>query len=122
MQQAAIAHADAVGCTAATLADGATRLARSHHIEYRKPAVAGDRIRVVTWVENIRRSFSLRKYRFERPADGQVLAQGETDWVFVDTATGRPRRIPETITAMFETVEAEGLAPSPPGSPGRGLG
>jgi acyl-CoA thioester hydrolase len=101
MQEAAIAHADERGCTAATIAAGAMWVVRSHRIEYRRPAFAGDAVRVVTWVENIRRAFSLLKYRFERAANAEVLAEGETDWVFVDTATGRPRSVPEVIIAMF---------------------
>ena len=101
MQEAAVAHADERGCTAATREAGATWVVRSHHVEYRRPAFAGDRVRVVTWVANVRRAFSLRKYRFERPADGTVLAEGETDWVFVDTRTGRPRTVPGHIIAVF---------------------
>src|SRR5258708_4264567 len=89
MQHAAVAHADAAGCTAATSAAAATWLVRSHRIEYRRPALAGERVRVVTWVRNVRRVFSLRCYRIERVVDGEVLAEGETDWAFVDAATGR---------------------------------
>ena len=102
MQDAAMAHSDAVGCTAATTAAGATWVVRSHHIEYRRPAFAGDRIRVVTWVENNRRAFSLRKYRFERLPDGQALAEGETDWALLDLQSNRPKSIPESITALFQ--------------------
>ena len=113
MQDAAVAHADAVGCTAAPAAAGATWVARSHRIEYRRPAFAGDRVRVVTWLHDVRRAFSLRKYRFERvPVGGagagpaapnpEVLAEGETDWVFVDLATGRPRSVPDSIRALFD--------------------
>ena len=76
-------------------------MVRSHRIEYRRPAFAGDRVRVVTWVENFRRAFSLRKYRFERVADGEVLAEGETDWAFVDAASGRPRSVPQEIVGLF---------------------
>jgi acyl-CoA thioester hydrolase len=101
MQEAAIAHADASGCTALTTAGGATWMARSHQIEYRRPALVGDVIRVVTWVENIRRAFSLRKYRFERPADGGILAEGQTDWVHVDARTGRPKSVPDSIVQLF---------------------
>ena len=104
MQEAAVAHADQAGCTAATSAAGATWVVRSHHIEYLRPAFAGERIRVNTWVADFRRAFSLRKYEFVRPADGVVLARGETDWVFVDTVTGRPRSVPPHIVAMFEIV------------------
>jgi acyl-CoA thioester hydrolase len=102
MQEAAVSHADAAGCTAATLAAGATWVVRSHHIEYSKPALLGDRVEVRTWVENVRRAFSLRKYEFVRPADGVVLARGETDWVFIDSTTGRPRSIPAEILATFQ--------------------
>lgn len=105
MQEAAVSHADAVGCTAATLAAGATWVVRSHQIEYARPALQGDRIDVRTWVENVRRAFSLRKYEFVRAADGVVLARGQTDWVFLDAATVRPRSIPDEITGMFRKRE-----------------
>ena len=29
------------------------------------------------------------------------MAKGETDWVFVDADTGRPRAIPDEIRAAF---------------------
>jgi len=101
MQEAAVAHADAVGCTAATAAAGGTWVVRSHKVEYRRAAVLGDVLRVVTWVHDFRRAFSMRKYRFERAADALVLAEGETEWIFVDAATGRPRSIPAEIAGMF---------------------
>jgi acyl-CoA thioester hydrolase len=59
----------------------------------------------MTWVADFRRAFSLRKYEFIRATDKTVLAKGETDWVFVDLKTGRPKTIPEHIAAMFEISE-----------------
>jgi acyl-CoA thioester hydrolase len=102
MQDAAVAHADARGLTAATREAGATWVVRSHRIEYLRPAMAGDRINVLTWVADFRRAFSLRRYRFTRASDGTVLARGETDWVFVDVKTGRPKSVPEELKGMFE--------------------
>ena len=110
MQEAAVAHADAAGCTAATQAAGATWVVRSHHVEYQRPAFAGDRLRVLTWVADFRRAFSLRRYRFVRTSDGTVLAKGETDWVFVDTKAGRPRSIPDDVKGMFD-LAPEGWEP-----------
>jgi acyl-CoA thioester hydrolase len=101
MQEAGVAHSDAVGCTAATRAARAMWFARSHHIEYRRPAREGDAISVITWVDDLRRSFSTRRYRFERASDGTTLAEGATEWVFVDAATGRPRSILPEIVEMF---------------------
>jgi acyl-CoA thioester hydrolase len=69
---------------------------RSHRIDYLRPAFAGDRVRVLTWVADFRRAFSLRRYRFLKAADDTLLAKGETDWVFFDTtavwSAGRRRR------------------------------
>ena len=104
MQDAAIAHADAAGCTAATTAIGATWMARSHHVEYHRAAFIGDRIKAFTWVSNFKRAFSLRKYKFIREIDGTILATGETNWVFVDVAAGRPKSIPTEIAAMFTLI------------------
>jgi acyl-CoA thioester hydrolase len=103
MQDAAVRHADERGLTAATRAAGATWVVRSHRIEYLRPAVAGDRMRVLTWVADFRRAFSLRRYRFVR-GDGELLAKGETDWVFVDVARGRPRSVPDELKSMFEVA------------------
>lgn len=101
MQDAAIAHADAAGCSAATAAVGATWMARSHRIDYLRPAFAGEQIIIRTWVKDFRRAFSRRRYEFMRAADRVILARGQTDWVFVDRATGRPKSVPPEIQAMF---------------------
>src|SRR4051812_49442383 len=55
MQDAAVAHADAVGCTAATLAAGGAWVVRSHRIEYLRPAFAGGRLGGVAWGAGFRR-------------------------------------------------------------------
>ena len=76
-------------------------MVREHKIEYLLPAYAGEEIEIKTWVENIRRVRSLRKYEFVRKSDGRLLVKGETDWVFVDTKTGRPLPIPERVSQVF---------------------
>lgn len=101
MQEAALRHADHVGCTRDTQAADATWVARSHWIEYLRPGYAGDRLIVLTWVATFSKARSLRKYRFVRLPDEVVLACGETDWVYVDAARGRPRAIPARLKAMF---------------------
>ena len=101
MQDAAVRHSDAAGCTAATHAIGATWVVRSHHVDYLRPAFAGDVVEVHTWVVDFGRARSMRRYKFIRLSDRTVLARGETDWVFVDAATGRPRPIPEDVRSKF---------------------
>lgn len=110
MQDVAVMHSDSVGCTAATKEIGATWVARSHRIEYLRPAFAGDRVVALTWVCNFRKVRSSRRYKFLRSTDDTVLAEGETDWVFVDTKTGRPRSVPESVSSLFKLIP-EGQEP-----------
>ena len=110
MQDAALRHSAATGCTRMTEAIGATWVARMHRIEYLRPAFAGDVLTVLTWVVDFRKVRSLRRYEFIRAVDQKVIAQGETDWVFINASTGRPRAIPSEIANLFELVadEADG--------------
>ena len=107
MQDAALQHSAATGCTRMTEAIGATWVARMHRIEYLSPAFAGEAITVLTWVADFRKVRSLRRYRMIRAADQKVLAEGETDWVLIDVSTGRPRGIPNEIASLFELVPDE---------------
>jgi acyl-CoA thioester hydrolase len=43
----------------------------------------------------------MRRYEFVRVGDETVLATAETDWVYVDRTTGRPKRIPAAIGELF---------------------
>jgi len=100
MQDIAVEHYSSVGGVEAQGYD-ATWVVREHRIEYLLSAYSGEEIEVKTWVENIRRVRSLRKYEFIRKSDSKVLVKGETDWVFVDTKTGRPFPIPEKVSQVF---------------------
>jgi len=104
MQEIAVEHYSSIGGAAAQAPD-ATWVVREHRIKYLLPAFAGEQIEVRTWIENIRRVRSLRKYEFVRKADAKVLVQGETDWVFVDTKTGAPRAIPDEVARVFGLAE-----------------
>ena len=107
MQDAAIAHARASGCTKASQAVGATWVVRTHHIEYLMPVFAGEKITVLTWPANFQRVRSVRKYKFVRANDGAVIARAETDWVFINAKTGRPQSIPEEVRNTLPIVPKE---------------
>jgi acyl-CoA thioester hydrolase len=100
MQDIAIEHYASIGGIEAQGKE-ATWFVHQHKIEYLLPAFAGEEIEIRTWVEDIRRVSSLRKYEFVRKSDGKLLVRGETDWVFVDTRTGRPLPIPEKVSNVF---------------------
>ena len=100
MQDIAVEHYSSIGGVTAQ-APNATWVVREHRIEYLLPAFEGEEIEIKTWVENIRRVRSLRKYEFVRKTDAKLLVKGETDWVYVDTKTGRPLPIPENVSSVF---------------------
>lgn len=107
MQSAAIAHTTALGWPGERYRQlGVSWVARKHTIEYLQPAFAGEEIVVRTWVAWIKNASSLRCYRIER-GDGTLLAQAETLWVFIDYATGRPRRLPKEVAAAFPAAPSE---------------
>ena len=103
MQDIAVEHYASIGGIQAQGPD-ATWVVRSHRIEYFLPAFVGEEIEIRTWVENIQRVRSLRKYEFVRRSDGKTLVKGETDWVFVDVHSGRPLAIPQEVIDVFKLL------------------
>jgi len=104
MQDIAVEHYSSIGGIEAQGPDS-TWVVREHKIEYLLPAFEGDELEIKTWVENIRRVRSMRKYEFIRKSDGKTLVKGETDWVFVDVKTGSPRAIPNTVANVFPALK-----------------
>lgn len=99
---AAGAHTKATGWdTPGALADGLGWVVRGHEIKYRAAAVAGDDVIVRTWVSEIQRFASRRKYVICRPADRTVLARVETRWVFVDLKNHKALAIPKSAKRLL---------------------
>lgn len=108
MQDIAYAHSQHVGFDSAKLAEmGSTWIIRSHSVHYRRPALLGDTILAYTWVHEIRKASSLRKYKFVRASDNSEIAHGESDWVYIDRHTGRPRIIDDAIVTAFPIIAPE---------------
>ena len=104
MQDIAVEHYSSLGGVTAQ-GPNATWVVHEHRIEYLLPAFEGEEIEIKTWVENIRRVRSLRKYEFARKSDHKILVRGETDWVFVETKTGKPIPIPKEVLHVFTDPE-----------------
>lgn len=104
MQDIAVEHYASIGGIEAQGPD-ATWVVREHKVEYLLPAFENEEIEIKTWVENIRRVRSLRKYEFTRKIDGKTLVRGETDWVFLDIKTGSPRAVSEKVINAFSTSQ-----------------
>jgi acyl-CoA thioester hydrolase len=104
MQDLALEHYASIGGIEAQGPDS-TWVIRKHSVEYFLPAFEGEQIEARTWVEDLRKVRSLRMYEFLRKSDGKVLVKGETDWVFMDTKTGRPKAIPVEVEKIFVSID-----------------
>jgi acyl-CoA thioester hydrolase len=106
MIDAAVAHSAAQGWTHDDyLRLGAAWVVRSHQIKYLQSAYAGEAIVVRTWVANMKRFSSVRKYRIVRRTDDALLASAETEWVLVNLNTRALAPIPAELSASFTIVE-----------------
>jgi len=107
MQEVAIEHSTAQGWPMVRYLEiSASWYVRSHLIEYLRPAMLGDEIRVCTWVASMARRNSLRRTLFLRDADHAIVAQAETQWIFVDLKNGRPLPIPDDVRNAFDAIES----------------
>ncbi|GAA5510108.1 acyl-CoA thioesterase [Novipirellula caenicola] len=100
---AASKHSAANGWDAkAAAAEGLGWVVRKHDITYRAAALAGDELVIRTWISEIDRYASTRKYLICRPADRCVLARAETRWVYVDLRVHKVVAIPDQVREKMQ--------------------
>jgi acyl-CoA thioester hydrolase len=76
-------------------------------VSYRRPARYGNTVRVLCWGERLA-SRGLR-FAYEVRNGDELLVTGATDHVWIESATGRPCRIPEPLREPFRKLA--GLVP-----------
>lgn len=76
-------------------------IALRHEIDYRRELKLGETVQGRTWVAEAANGPRFDRFiRLDHP-EGGMCAQVHTTWVLIEQTTGRPRRVPEWITAMF---------------------
>ena len=106
LQDAASAHSAAQGWSPADyVSHGYGWVARSHLIEYLGPAFPGDELVIRTWVADLKRVTSRRRYLILR--GGQPIVRAETQWAFVSFSSLQPCRIPAVVANAFEIPQPE---------------
>ena len=96
-------------------------LVRYTDITYLRPLSHGDLVTVRTWVADFRRVRSQRMYELRLAKSGELVAQANTDWVFLDRSTQRPVSVTEEMIAAYlpdgPPAEAPGREPFPEAPP-----
>ncbi len=105
MIEAATKHSEAVGSGYEKCLElGGTWVAKSHSLEYKKSAFENDELQMKTWIAEIGKILSTRRYELTRPSGGDLICEGKTEWVFVDSKKMRPMKIPEGVIEGFKNA------------------
>ncbi len=101
-EEVAVLHAEALGFGREwTLAQSGAWVVRKHEIVYHRPARFGHDLELTTTVLSMRGARGVRHTRIAL-ADGGLLAEITTEWVWVRASDGRPVRVPEDLRAAFD--------------------
>ena len=74
-----------------------------HEIDYKTPALPGDKILLRTWVGEASRIRFERHTQILHAERKQLLAQARTLWCPISTKTGKPHRVSDELRVQFST-------------------
>ena len=110
-EEIATAHAEAAGYGRQWSANaGGGWIIRRTEITYHRPAVYGDEVELTVRVELVRGARGVRRTTIHRIADGELLAEVLTEWVWVRLSDGRPVPAPRELVELAASVTAATLA------------
>jgi acyl-CoA thioester hydrolase len=76
---------------------GVAWVIRRLEVRYYLQGRYGEELQVTTWISDCSRSACSREYEITRRIDGARAARGRALWVYVNSLSGSPRRLPEEI-------------------------
>ena len=108
MQDVAVAHSAVCGWPMERYDSiGQGWVVRQHTITYKRPAFLGDVITAATWIASYASRRSLRRYAFWNAKEKALLAEAETQWVFIDVTSGKPVSVPDELQDSFPIVDED---------------
>ena len=108
MQDVAVAHSAVCGWPMERYESlGQGWVVRQHTITYKRPAFLGDMITAATWIASYASRRSLRRYAFWNAKEKALLAEAETQWVFIDMTSGKPVSVPDELQESFPIVDED---------------
>ena len=76
-------------------------MVRSHEIEYRLGGFLDDKIRIETYVKNVRGPLSLRIVEFYNNKNKQLMVRCKTQWCYVNVDSRKPIKVSTKIQELF---------------------
>jgi acyl-CoA thioester hydrolase len=105
VQDVAMAHSEAVGLDVEAYRSlGAVFVVRRHEIDYLRPLLRGECLEVRTWIDSVfaakcKRATEIVKLASD--ASELVVSRATTTWGYMEIASGRPTRIPNSVRLAF---------------------
>jgi acyl-CoA thioester hydrolase len=99
MEQVAVAHWRSVAD--ARHQDAYFWVVVRHEIDYVRAAQKGDVVTARTWVGDAPQGARFDRFVEFTGTDGKTCVRAKTQWAIIDTAFGRPIRVPPEVIAPF---------------------
>lgn len=107
IEQAAIDHVESLGLGRTWAVErGGGWVVREHRVTYHRPVVYGDVVLVTTIPQRLGGVRGLRRTEIRREADGVLVTDASTEWIWVRLDSGRPARVPPEILDRFGLDDA----------------
>ncbi|MEX2535289.1 MAG: thioesterase family protein [Trueperaceae bacterium] len=102
------AHAERLGMPITRMMElGVVPVVRRHVATYRLSANIGEQVAVSTRIVRVRGPLATRHNEVRRQSDEALLVEVDTDWVWVDPTSGRPKAPPPEVMAAFGLDSSE---------------
>jgi len=111
-EEIASRHAEAAGYGRAwSIGKGGGWVIRRSEITHHRPAVYGDEVEVRVRVQLVKGVRGVRRTWIRRTADGELLAEVLTEWVWVRLSDGRPAAVPKELVELAAEVTKASVSP-----------
>ncbi|MEL7492128.1 MAG: thioesterase family protein [Pseudomonadota bacterium] len=102
--ETAWAHSNALGFTMEDYKRiGVGCVVWNHNFDYKAPVLEGDEVLIATWIgSNDGRLRLTRCFEMRRADDGALCFSGETLFVTIDMASGKPVRMPPSFVEAYK--------------------
>ena len=76
-----------------------------HEFEYKGAVLEGDEVLVATWIsDNDKRLRMTRDYEMRLASTGKTVFRGQTFFIIIDMASGKPCRMPQRFIDAYEPL------------------
>ena len=116
LEDVAWAHSVALGLGPAEYESlGHGMVVRQHELNYLQATRLGEQLALATWLTEVNRLTMQRYYQFIRLSDGITVFRGRSQFVCVDIAEGKVRRMPAAFLSAYSAavvaIERETIGP-----------